>query len=271
VLPVVGDRVVFRVNRGEDSGENTGLILSVRERKSVFARSVSGGRRKKILGANLDYVFLIHAVKNPALNPRLIDRMAVAAEYGGIEPVICINKLDLAEDIEALEDTAEVYRRAGYTVCLCSALTGEGMGRLRTLMEGRITLMAGPSGAGKTSIISVLQPGLDIRTGEVSERTGKGRHTTSHLELHPLASGGYMGDTPGIRGFGIELVDKSGLQDCFVEFRKFNGCCRFKTCLHKTEPGCAVKEALENGEVSRRRHESYLRMLEELEEQDSRY
>lgn len=270
-LPVVGDWITFRVNREKDSHQKTGLILSVGKRKSVFARSVSGGRKKKILGANLDYVFLIHAVKKPELNARLVDRMIVGAEYGGIEPVICVNKIDLIENRSDLSETAEIYRRIGYKFLTCSAKKGEGMEQLSSLMKGKISLMAGPSGSGKTTIISLIQPGLDIRIGKVSSRTGKGRHTTSHLELHPLSGGGYVGDTPGIRGFGVELVDKNELQNYFLEFGEFRDYCRFKTCIHYREPGCAVKEAVEGGDIASERYDSYIRMLEEIEQQRPQY
>lgn len=268
-LPVVGDRLVFRVNRWEDSQEKTGLILSIKDRKSIFARAVSGGRKKKVLGANLDYVFLIHAVRKPNLNTRLLDRMIVAAEQGGIEPVICINKLDLADRSTDLDRIKEIYSGIGYKFLLCSALHREGIEPLRSLMEGKISLMAGPSGAGKTTIISAIQPGLDIKIGKVSESTGKGKHTTSHLELHPLSGGGYMGDTPGIRSFGIELVKKNDLQDYFIEFSDYYNYCRFNTCVHHKEPGCAVKEAVESGEIASERYSSYIRMLGEIEEHES--
>lgn len=269
-LPVVGDRITFRLNREKDSQQKTGLILSVEKRKSVFARSVSGGR-KKILGANLDYVFLVHAAMNPDLNTRLVDRMIVGAEYGGIEPVICVNKIDLVEDRSELRETAEIYEKTGYKFLTCSAREGEGIDQLFSLMKGKISLMAGPSGSGKTTIISVIQPGLDIRIGKVSSRTGKGRHTTSHLELHPLSAGGYLGDTPGIRAFGVELADKVELQNYFLEFEEFRDNCRFSSCIHYREPGCAVKEAVQRSDIAPGRYQSYIRMLEEIDQQSPRY
>lgn len=269
-LPVVGDWITFRLNREKDSHQKTGLILSVEKRKSVFARSVSGGR-KKILGANLDYVFLIHSARNPDLNTRLVDRMIVGAENGGIEPVICVNKIDLVEDRSELRKTAEIYEKAGYKFLTCSARDGEGIDQLFSLMKGKISLMAGPSGSGKTTIISVIQPGLDIRIGKVSSRTGKGRHTTSHLELHQLSAGGYLGDTPGIRAFGVELVERNELQNYFLEFGEFRDNCRFNSCIHYREPGCAVKEAVQRSDIAPERYQSYIRMLEEIDQQRPRY
>lgn len=264
ILPVVGDRVIFRLESGSGSDPDTGLILSVGKRKSVYARSSAGGRKRKILGANLDYVFLVHSVKKPELNTRLLDRMIVAAEFGGIEPVICINKIDLPGGSGAVRDIERRYRAIGYEVILCSAKNNVRIDRLRSLMKDRVSLMAGPSGSGKTTIMSSLEPHLDIRIGEVSSSTGKGRHTTSHLELHPLSCGGYLGDTPGIRGFGVELVERDDLHNYFIEFRQFRDYCRFKTCLHYREPDCAVKQAVEEGRIDSQRYESYVRMLEDM-------
>jgi len=264
VLPVVGDNVDFRMEGASASSGRTGMIVSVGERRSIFARSVSGGRRKKILGANLDYVFLIHSVKRPDLNLRLLDRMIVSAEHGNIKPVICVNKIDLAGDREGLGEKMEPYREMGYPVYFCSAFTGAGIDSLSELMKDRKSLMAGPSGSGKTSIIARLEPDLEFRIGKVSEKSGKGRHTTTHFELHPLTSGGYLGDTPGIREFGIELVDKDSLQYFFRDFADYLGECRFSTCLHYREPECAVKLAVEKGEISEARYESYVKMLEDL-------
>jgi ribosome biogenesis GTPase len=265
ILPVVGDSVKFRKQSNSKSVDYAGLIVSVEERKSVFARSISfGTRRKKILGANLDYIFLVHSVIEPVLSLRLIDRMIVAAEYGGIEPVICINKIDLSDDLGALKKELNLYVRMGYKVLFCSAIEGKGIEPLRELMKNKRSLMAGPSGAGKTSIISKLQPDLEFRIGRVSAKTGKGRHTTSHFELHPLSSGGYLGDTPGIREFGVNQIEKNKLHLYFRDFCNFPDDCRFSTCVHDHEPGCAVKEAVKDGEISEKRYDSYIKMLRNL-------
>lgn len=265
ILPVVGDSVKFRKQSNSKSVDYAGLIVSVEERKSVFARSISfGTRRKKILGANLDYIFLVHSVIEPVLSLRLIDRMIVAAEYGGIEPVICINKIDLSDDLGALKKELNLYVRMGYKVLFCSAIEGKGIEPLRELMKNKRSLMAGPSGAGKTSIISKLQPNLEFRIGRVSAKTGKGRHTTSHFELHPLSSGGYLGDTPGIREFGVNQIEKNKLHLYFRDFCNFPDDCRFSTCVHDHEPGCAVKEAVKDGEISEKRYDSYIKMLRNL-------
>ena len=265
VLPVVGDNVKFRKQGHSGLDDYAGLIVSVGERKSVFARSVSSGaRRKKILGANLDYIFLVHSVIEPNLNLRFIDRMIVAAEYGGIESVICINKIDLSDDLDMLKKEMDSYINMGYKVLFCSAIENDGLEPLRELMKDKRSLMAGPSGAGKTSIISRLQPHLELKIGRISAKTGKGRHTTSHFELHPLSSGGYLGDTPGIREFGVSQIEKNELHLYFRDFRDFISQCRFSTCIHDREPGCAVKEAVKNGKISGKRYDSYIRILRDL-------
>ncbi len=265
ILPVVGDTVKFRKQSNSKSGDYAGLIVSVEERKSVFARSTSfGARREKILGANLDYIFLVHSVIEPVLSLRLIDRMIVAAEYGGIEAIVCINKIDLSDDLGALKKEMNLYVRMGYKVLFCSAIDDRGVESLRELMKNKRSLMAGPSGAGKTSIISKLQPNLEFRIGRVSAKTGKGRHTTSHFELHPLSSGGYLGDTPGIREFGVNHIEKHKLHLYFRDFCNFPYNCRFSTCVHDHEPGCAVKEAVQDGEISEKRYDSYIKMLRNL-------
>lgn len=265
VLPVVGDNVVYERSEGGDTLGITGVIVSVQPRKSVFARATGpGGKKIKVFGANLDRVFLVHSCRNPSFNARLIDRMLVASECDGIEPVICINKIDLAGDIDRLSDEFEVYRKLNYTVLLCSAVEGTGVAEIRKLMTGKRSIMAGPSGTGKTSLLGAAQPGLDIRVGDVSEKTGKGKHTTSHFELHPLDGGGYLGDTPGIREFGIWGQSKQTLDETFRDFEPFYSSCRFSSCTHSHEPGCAVKDAVETGGISRQRYDSYLRILSEL-------
>ncbi|MBN2184866.1 MAG: ribosome small subunit-dependent GTPase A [Candidatus Krumholzibacteriota bacterium] len=265
ILPVAGDNVIFREEAVSGMKIPTGVITSVEKRKSVFARGDSSGRKKiKVLGANIDSVFLIHSVMKPELNLRLLDRMLVAAECDNIPPVICINKTDLLENEDMIMERMRRYGEMGYEVIYCSAVEGRGIERLRLLMTGARSIMAGPSGSGKTSLLSALEPGLDIRIGVVSEKTGKGKHTTTHFEFHRIAGGGYIGDTPGIREFGIWGLSKQTLITCFRDLREFNPECRFASCTHSHEPGCGVKNAVEKGIVSKERFESYLKILEEL-------
>ena len=265
VLPVVGDIVEFRRETSPDTRGPSGLILSIHPRTSVFVRSSPRGKKGyRILGANLDCVILVFAVRQPALKIRLLDRMLVAAECGSMEPVICLNKMDLTDSPDLMRRELAPYEAMGYRVFFCSARTGEGLDAIRETMADRKSIMVGPSGSGKTSIVAALEPETDLRIARVSERTGKGRHTTTHFELHPLSGGGYLGDSPGVREFGIEGVSRDDLDTYFRDFKPVIGHCRVAGCTPSHEPGCAVKEAVEGGVILERRYDSYLRILEEL-------
>ncbi len=265
VYPVVGDRVRLRIERESRSGGPNGLIVGIEPRKSTFARTDSPEKKSyRILGSNMDRVILVFAVRAPALNARLLDRMLVAAERGGMAPVVCVNKIDLAEDRGSLAAALEVYRRLGYPVMLSSAVTGEGVDGLRALLKDSLSIMTGPSGSGKTSLTARIQPGLELRIGDGTTKAGKGRHTTSHFELHRLDEGGYLGDTPGVREFGVWGVTKRTLGRYFREFEPIRVRCRFAGCTHSHEPDCAVKDAVVEGAVTRERYDSYLKILETL-------
>lgn len=267
VLPVVGDDVEFRLEQSHDDRGQRGLIMGITPRKSVFVRSDPSGRMKfKVIGANLDYVFIVVSIKNPSLNTRLVDRMIVSAEHGEMEPVICVNKMDLAPDRAAVTAIMRPYVDMGYHVVYCSALDGMGLDEFRELLQGRTSMLVGPSGSGKTSIVNALQPDLELRTGIVSGKTGKGKHTTSHFELHPLDFGGFLGDSPGVREFGISRIAPVELARHFRDFRPHLGQCRFSTCTHSHEPGCGIKDAVEGGDISADRYESYIRILESISE-----
>jgi ribosome biogenesis GTPase len=186
-----------------------------------------------------------------------------------MDAIVCVNKMDLADSRAAIEETLAPYRRMGYRCVCSSARTGEGVGDLASALAGKLSIFAGPSGSGKSSLVSCVQPGLEIAVGRVSARTGKGTHTTSHFEIHPLASGGYLGDTPGVREFGIWGVSKEKLAGFFRDFAPYRDGCRFSTCTHSHEPDCAVKDAVERGAVARGRYESYLRILESVPDERS--
>lgn len=263
-LPVVGDDVEYRLLKGS-GGRPLGQIVSVRPRRSIFARADSSGKRKlRIFGANIDHVIIVLSVREPALNLRLLDRMLVSAESDRIDPVICINKMDLADDPPAIKRMLEPYRKIPYRVIFSSTVDGTGMKEIEEAMSAKRSIMAGPSGSGKTSILSILEPELDMRTASVSDKTGKGKHTTTHFEFHPLSGGGYLGDTPGIREFGIWGQSKQTLDGCFPDFDPFFEECRFSSCTHSHEPGCGVKRAVEKGKISPARYDSYLRIMEDL-------
>ncbi len=264
VLPVVGDFVDIR--RDEvNPREGTGSIQKVHPRSSLFARADTSGRRSyKLLGANLDFVLLVFARREPQLNLGLLDRMLVASERGGMDPVICINKMDLVEHSSMVEEELRVYRDMDYRVVLCSVKEGTNLGSLKNMMKGKISIMTGPSGTGKTSMVNAIHPEVEVKIGMVSSKTGKGRHTTSHFELHPLPEGGYLGDTPGLREFGIWGVSQVTLGDYFRDFREYQQYCHFKGCTHSHEPKCGVKEAVENGKIDSGRYHRYLRILQTL-------
>jgi ribosome biogenesis GTPase len=267
VLPAVGDNVEFRLDRNPDHRETRGLIMGILPRRSVFTRSDPAGKMKyRVICANIDYVILVFSTKRPSLKTRLVDRMIVSAERGEMEPVVCVNKMDIAPDPGAVRDLMTPYVDMGYHVLFCSALKTSGLEELRELMKGKTSMLVGPSGAGKTSLIAALQPNLELKIGDVSRKTGKGRHTTSHFELHALDFGGYLGDSPGIREFGISGIPRGELDKYFRDFNPFLGRCRFATCTHSHEPACAVKDAVENGDISNYRYESYIRILDTLPE-----
>jgi ribosome biogenesis GTPase len=207
------------------------------------------------------------ALSQPAPRWNLLDRYLVSAESLEIEAVVCLTKLDAAGNSELDEDVQqeiETYRRIGYRVLLTSALTGEGMNRLRDTLSGQVSVLLGKSGVGKSSLLNALLPGLDLRVGEVSASTGKGRHTTTGAEMYALDSGGWLVDTAGTREFGLWDVEGDDLAWFFPEMRPYVGQCRFGLdCQHDEEPGCAVRQAVMQGQISPRRYFSMMKLKEE--------
>lgn len=213
--------------------------------------------------ANVDQVVVVFAAAHPEPRLRMLDRFLVQSEMSGLPAVIVVNKSDLVDRSE-IESRFSVYVRAGYPVLYTSVLTGEGLEGLRDRLCGRISVLTGPSGVGKSSLLNVLEPGFRLRTGEVSEAVRKGRHTTVMAELLPLSCGGYVADTPGLRELGLWGVSRDRLDECFPEFRPYLGDCRFgRGCSHTHEPDCAVRAAVESGEVSLDRYESYRTLWDE--------
>lgn len=247
--PLVGDRVVFTLPDG--AGEGT--VTEILERRNSFNRPAC---------ANIDYLVIIAAAVNPITDPFLIDRMTAVAENAGCTPVICINKCD--EDRgDAL---FEIYSKTPYSVIRTSAITGEGIDELRELISGKCCAFAGNSGVGKSSILNALDPGFSLKVGEVSEKLGRGRHTTRHVELFHLGENTLVADTPGFASFDLERFEtprKEALQWLFPEFEPYIGKCRFDDCAHINEPDCAVLSALEAGEISESRVDSYKRLYDQ--------
>ncbi|MEC7526030.1 MAG: ribosome small subunit-dependent GTPase A [Myxococcota bacterium] len=259
-LVVIGDRV--QVTLLPDA-EGEGVIEAVEERDNRFARRQPGGRgryKEHVMVANLDWLALVFACASPPPNPRLLDRFLVVAELDGLDAVIVANKIDQVERDRA-EEVFAPYAALGYPVTYTSALTGEGIEPLRERLRGGVSAFVGPSGVGKSSLLNALEPGLGKAIGAISDTLDKGRHTTRVAELHPLEGGGWVADTPGIRELASFELPARELPACFPEMRPFLGACRFPDCAHVHEPGCAVREALERGEIDPARYDSYRRIL----------
>ena len=245
--PLVGDDVRYLADGGD------GVITEILPRRNSLHRPPV---------ANIDQLVLVIAAVTPVADPFLVDKMVCFAEFHHIEPVICLNKADLGTN----EKLTDRYAAAGYPVCIVSAETGEGMDRLHALLRGKVSAFAGNSGVGKSSLINRLCPELSLRTGEVSEKLGRGRHTTRHVELFALQGGGLMADTPGFSFFdpdSLDLPEPQELWRCFREFLPFGADCRYADCSHTKEQGCGILRALREGQISRERHQSYCRMYEE--------
>ncbi len=256
---VVGDRVRLEP---PDRPTDPWTIEGVEERTSSLVRRAPGrAPRPKVIVANVDRVVIVFAVAKPDPHLRMLDRFLVLCESSGVTPLIVANKTDLVGIDEAAE-RFRVYRGIGYDVLLTSAATGEGIGELRKILAQGTSVLTGPSGVGKSSLLNVLQPGLGLRVASVSAAVNKGRHTTVTAELIRLESGGYVADTPGLRELGLWEVDPDELGSFFPEFAPFVGRCRYgNSCSHSHEPGCAIADAADSGLVPPSRYASYLRLL----------
>ena len=253
----VGDRVEFE-------GETITKILP--RKNYLIRRSTNLSRESHIIAANLDRVFLLVTLILPETKLAFMDRFLVTCEAYGIHPVILINKVDLYTEPELqamLADFKALYLNAGYEVLEISAVKGTGLPQVRSLCREGLTLFSGASGVGKSSLLKALDPTLDPKIGEISLSHLQGKHTTTFYEMHPLSGGGFVIDTPGIRGFGLVDIEPEELSTSFPEMLRVMDDCRFKPCTHTHEPGCAVKAAVEAGTIAPERYNSYLGMLEE--------
>ncbi len=244
--PLTGDLVEITVEKGK------GMVERILPRRNRFIRPAV---------ANVDALVIFAANVNPVTEPFLIDRVAAIAGDQEVEVIICVNKCDL----DPAADLVRIYRNAGFPVIQASAETGEGVEELRGLISGKLTAFTGNTGVGKSSMLNCLCPNLALATGEVSEKLGRGRHTTRHVELYRLDANTYVADTPGFASFDTDQMDvilKENLQYAFPDFADYLGCCQFHDCSHRAEPGCAVRAAVENGVVEKTRYTSYLRLYE---------
>lgn len=257
----VGDVVEYDRNEGEMA-----TIRNILPRKNhIIRKSTNLSRQSHVIASNLDMVFLIVTVEQPEVKLPFVDRFLVTCEAYNVPVTIILNKMDLYSEqgLQMVEAFKEIYGHAGYKVIESSAATGLGIDEIREMCKEKVVLFSGQSGVGKSSLISALDPDLNLRVGEISAYHQQGKHTTTFYEMHPISSGGFVIDTPGIRGFGLVDVSQLELSGYFPEMLRVEDNCRFAPCTHTHEPGCAVKEAVENGDISVERYESYLGMLDE--------
>ena len=257
---VVGDEVACEADEGGDY-----VIADILPRRNYVIRRASNlSKESHIIAANVDQALLMASLRSPETPTEFVDRFLVTCEAYKVPATILLSKIDL-QDTEAVAEFRAVYEGAGYRVLEVSVREGRGVEEVRELLAGRTTLVSGNSGVGKSTLIQAIDPSLDIRTGEISESHHKGRHTTTFSTMYPLAGGGAVIDTPGIKGFGLIDIDEAELWHYFPEMMRVAPACRFYNCTHTHEPGCAVTEAVKAGEIAWPRYESYLKIRDEDE------
>lgn len=251
LTPLVGDLVTITL-----LNEQKGIIEKIHPRRVLLERPPI---------ANVNQIVVLFAVKNPDLDLGLLDRLLVLSEHKGLHAIVCFNKLDLIEKSEILP-VRDIYRNINYPVILTSAVLGMGIDELREHLKGKISVFAGPSGVGKSTLLNNLQPGLRFKTGDISAKLKRGRHVTRHVELVSLSSGGMVADVPGFTRLDLKEIEESILDELFPEMARQKGKCKFRSCYHESEPGCAIKEALQSGKIAPSRYHNYLFFLKELRE-----
>jgi len=259
----VGDYVEYELE--ESNNQVTGVINTIQDRKNYIVRkSVNLSKQTHIIASNIDIVFLLVTINNPPTTTSFIDRFLVTAEAYGIEAILVFNKIDTFDEA-ALDEQLFLqytYEKIGYKCLRVSAQERKGLDKLIELMKDRVSMFSGHSGVGKSTLVNAIEPTLNLKTKQISDSHLQGQHTTTFAEMFDLSFGAKIIDTPGIRGFGVVDMEKEEISDYFPEFFKLKNQCKFNNCLHKEEPKCAVKEALENEEISWSRYNSYLKLLE---------
>ena len=259
----VGDVVDFELDESSDAV--TGTIHNIHDRKNYIVRkSVNLSKQIHIIASNIDQVFLLITIDNPPTTTSFIDRFLVTAEAYGIETILVFNKIDTLNDTSLDEQLymQHVYQEIGYRCLRVSSTEGKGVEELKQLMLGKVSMFSGHSGVGKSTLVNALEPSLHLKTKNISEQSKQGQHTTTFAEMYDLSFGAKIIDTPGIKGFGIVDMEKEEIGGYFPEFFKLQDQCKFNNCLHKEEPHCAIKAALEKDEIAWSRYNSYLKILE---------
>ena len=258
----VGDRVRFDI---ETIGDDTiGIINEIEDRKNyIIRKSVNLSKQTHIIAANLDQVFLLVTLNNPPTYPVFIDRFLITAEAYEIPVVLLFNKVDTyaPEELDEIKFLAALYRNIGYTCIGISAATGKNVDKVKEMMIGKTSMFSGHSGVGKSTLVNALEPNLDIKTKQISQQHAQGQHTTTFAEMFDLSFDARIIDTPGIKGFGIVDMEKEEIGDYFPEFFELKQDCKFNNCIHVDEPKCAVKDALESGDIAWSRYNSYLLLI----------
>ena len=259
VTPLVGDRVSISV---VDEENKKGVVEEIEKRDTELVRPPI---------ANVDKALIVFAIKNPAPNLSLLDRFIVLAEKENLEIVIVFTKVDLDSDGELLEELKSIYEVSGYKVIPVSNKLKLNIDKIKEELKENTVVFAGPSGVGKSSLLNEVDKNFELKTGEVSDKIKRGKHTTRHAELLKLECGGMVADTPGFSSLTLDDIDESELKEYFIEFDKYDDCRFGSRCIHENEPSCAVKEAVENGEISKKRYESYIQLLNEIRSGKRRY
>ena len=262
----VGDHVALEL---DERGDHWAIAEILPRHSQLARRAPGGGQGERIVAANVDQVVIVFAATKPDPHRRMLDRFLVIAEANSLDSRVVINKVELV-DQEATEREFSDYARAGYPVHFTSVKQRIGLDDLHRELEGRTSVLTGPSGVGKSSLMNAMYPGLALRVGAISESVNKGRHTTVGALLHPLPDAGYVVDTPGLREIGTWGLSSEELAECFREFRDFIPSCRFGNCTHRVEPDCAVRKGVESGALSAERYDSYLRLRDEIEQEEKR-
>jgi ribosome biogenesis GTPase len=249
--PLVGDRVTITIDDGDK-----GVIETIAPRNNELFRPAV---------ANVDQSLIVFALKNPEPHLNLLDKLLILGEYVGIDSIICLNKADI-DDVQMFQQIRDIYEPIGYKVIVTSVVDDHGFDALNEELVGKITVLAGPSGVGKSSILNTVQPGLAAKVGAISEKIKRGKHTTRHSELIALDKGGYVVDTPGFSSLDIEFIPKEELGACYPEIDRIGEGCQFNNCMHIKEPNCAVKDAVESGEIHEERYHTYTYFMNLLED-----